>query len=170
MIISGLNLSPSKVTRLAVCMSVLALTACATTAIQPDVKPAPTAAPIPWMVGCWETQDGGVTETWQSAGEQLMFGHGVTTKHGKAVFYEQLRVEAQGDSIAFYAYPLGRGPTQFKLTSESTGRVTFDAPDHDYPQRVIYEASSSGLNAIASQIDGSRESRWAYRPCSHGAK
>jgi len=169
MIVSDLNLSSSRATRSAVYMSVLLLTACTTTTLRPDVKPAPISAPVPWMVGCWETQDGGVTETWQSAGKQLMFGHGVTTKDGRAVFFEQLRIEVQDDSMAFYAYPLGRGPTQFKLTSEGTGRVTFEAPNHDYPQRVIYETSSSGLNAIASQVDGSRESRWAYRPCSHGA-
>lgn len=134
----------------------------------PEQNTDTSAAPISWLAGCWETDDAATTEAWHGAGEELMFGYGVTKQDGKPVFFEQLRIEVRDGGGALFAYPLGRGPTQFDLVSESEADVTFESPENDYPQRILYRTTEDGLEAVISLLDGSREKRWDYRPCKGG--
>jgi hypothetical protein len=43
--------------------------------------------------------------------------------------------------------------------------VTFENPDSDYPQRIVYRSlGSKGIAAVISQLDGSRSAElvWIY--------
>lgn len=39
------------------------------------------------------------------------------------------------------------------------------APDHDYPQRIIFRREGDALTATVSLIDGSDHRTWQYQSC-----
>jgi hypothetical protein len=43
--------------------------------------------------------------------------------------------------------------------------VTFENPQHDYPQRIAYTATKSGLAATISRMDGSRPTQYTWDRC-----
>jgi hypothetical protein len=43
--------------------------------------------------------------------------------------------------------------------------VTFENPQHDYPQRISYRAERGGLAATISRIDGTRPVQYAWSRC-----
>jgi hypothetical protein len=51
----------------------------------------------------------------------------------------------------------------FKATEGDAKSVTFVNSAHDYPQRVRYVVTDSGLDAEISLADGSKPNRWSYR-------
>jgi hypothetical protein len=78
--------------------------------------------------------------------------------------FEFLRIAAGPDGVPVYwASPDGRPPVAFRLSQSGPGRVVFDNPQHDYPQRIAYQRSDGGLVATVSALDGSHAMRWRYR-------
>lgn len=64
--------------------------------------------------------------------------------------------EERNGRLAYVASPSGQSEAVF-LETESTDRtVAFEAPDHDFPQRIVYERMSprSILAWIEGDIDG----------------
>ena len=62
-----------------------------------------------------------------------------------------------------YGSPKGASAVAFKATEADARSITFVNAAHDYPQRVRYELTNSGLNAEISLADGNKPNRWSYR-------
>jgi len=147
--------------RSALCL--LALAACATEPVAIPV--APIDAPLPWLQGCWETEDGLTVERWQAGATTHMFGHSVTLKDDAVVFFEQLRLQDSAAGLTLSAYPRGLGPTGFAEVERSAARITFLNDTNDYPQRITYAREGNALLATIAMSDGSRRNDWRYQPC-----
>ena len=107
-------------------------------------------ASLRWLAGCWRSddpfKDRHISEQWMMPLGGTMLGMGRTVSGGRTVDYEFLRIEEGAEGIMFYAQPnANKDETAFKLVRLTTREVTFENPDHDFPQRVIYRLKGTHL-------------------------
>lgn len=127
-------------------------------------------APISWLAGSWVCDQGPqrTEEHWTHATAGGMYGVSRTIKGGKTMFFEYFRIEKTADGLVYFASPKGRDPaTPFKMKESSEGRVVFENPEHDFPQRIIYTKQADG--SVIARIEGTskgkeRDSEWHYKP------
>lgn len=112
---------------------------------------------LAWLAGCWASESGesGSGEHWLPLAGGTMFGIGRTVRNGKTVEYEylQIRLNAEGQPV-YIALPSRQKETTFVATSVGDKAVTFENPQHDFPQRVIYKALPD--DRLAARIEGLR--------------
>lgn len=128
------------------------------------------AAPVPmpaFLSGCWEQrrEEGRWTEEcWTDTRGGLMIGSGRDGKGDAVRHWEWMRIERATDgSVTFYGSPKGATPVGFQATEGDGKSIMFVNARHDYPQRVRYVATDTGLDAEISLADGSKPVRWTYR-------
>jgi len=124
--------------------------------------------PMPaFLAGCWEQQrdDGRWTEEcWTDPRGGLMIGSGRDGQGDSVRHWEWMRIERSADgAVTFYGSPKGAPAVGFKATDAGSGSITFVDSSHDYPQRVRYVATETGIDAEISLADGSKAERWSYR-------
>ena len=133
----------------------LAITALALSA--PVAAQDQQVAALAWLAGCWAADpgDAGSVEQWLPPAGGTMLGVGRTVKNGKTVAHEfmQIRTDAQG-RLVFIALPSGQREASFVATSVTDGSVTFENPQHDFPQRIRYAAAPG--DRLAARIEGMR--------------
>ncbi|MFL6787417.1 MAG: DUF6265 family protein [Sphingomicrobium sp.] len=127
-----------------------------------------TAMPMPaFLAGCWEERqrDGKWTEEcWTDSRGSVMLGTGRTGRDDKIRNWEWMRIERGADgSLAFYGSPNGAPPVGFKASESDANSITFVNAGHDYPQRIRYSVTDTGLTAETSLSDGSKSASWNYR-------
>ena len=132
------------------------------------VAAAAEAAPMPaFLAGCWEEKRAELSwteECWTSGRGGLMMGSGRNGKGDAVSHWEWMRIERGSDgALTFYASPKGAKPVTFKATAADANSITFVNPGHDFPQRVRYERTTTGLEAEISLADGKKPVRWSYR-------
>lgn len=123
-----------------------------------------------FMVGCWESKpdaNGQVNkEVWSTPQGGLMFSWATATKGGQLATFEQTRIDLRGQRATYTASPDGQRPVIFtEAPGGPANSVTFENPQHDYPQRISYRVEKSGLGATISRIDGSRPVQYAWSRC-----
>jgi hypothetical protein len=127
-----------------------------------------------FLSGCWEQrQDDGrwTEECWTDARGGLMIGSGRVGKGDRVGHWEWMRIERGADgALTFYGSPKGATPVGFKAAEASAMSITFVNPNHDYPQRVRYLVTATGLDAEVSLADGSKHDRWSYKRKAGAAK
>ncbi len=152
-------LAPAALAALAALAAAVTFAGCAST-------PAPTAASVPddpafapvaWLEGAWaRTDDRGrrTEEYWTPPRAGTMFGMNRVIANGKTVFFENLCIEAQEDgTLVYLASPKGRQPpTPFRLVGVTGDAVVFENPEHDFPQRIVYELAPDG--GLRMEISG----------------
>ena len=127
-----------------------------------------TVLPMPAFIsGCWEQtrNDGGWTEEcWTDTRGGVMIGSGRDGVSDKIGHWEWMRIERGVDgSLTFYGSPKGAPAVGFKATEGDDKSITFVNAGHDYPQRVRYIVTETGLDAEVSLADGSKPNKWSYR-------
>ena len=133
------------------------------------------AVPMPgFLAGCWEerrTEGAWTEECWTGARGGLMIGSGRDGKGDTVRHWEWMRIERAADGkLTFYASPKGAPPAGFKATAGDANSITFLNAAHDFPQRVRYVRSATGIDAEISLADGSKPVRWTYRRSGSPAK
>jgi hypothetical protein len=102
-----------------------------------------------WLAGHW-CQDGAdkrIEEQWLPPSGGLLVGMGRTVAGGKARSFEFMRIEIQDGVVTLVAQPEGVPPTPFKLTASGADWARFENPAHDFPKRVEYRRTPTGLHA-----------------------
>jgi len=129
-----------------------------------------SAAPPPmpaFLAGCWEDRrpDGRWTEEcWTSHRGGVMIGSGRTGKGESVRHWEWMRIERNASGApVFYGSPEGTPAVAFVATEADSTSITFTNAAHDFPQRVRYTRTETGIDAEVSLADGSRPQRWSYR-------
>lgn len=114
---------------------------------------------LAWISGCWENSQGisTVEERWTKLAGESMLGVSRTVKAGKTVAYEFIRIMKQGDDIYYVACPSGQKEAQFKLAKWSEHDATFENPDHDFPQRIVYRKMEDG--SLHARIEGTSKGK-----------
>jgi hypothetical protein len=114
-------------------------------------------ASLAWLAGCWQSEQGepGSGEHWLPPAGGTMFGVSRTVKNGKTAEFEflQLRTNAQG-KLVYIALPSGQKETAFVAAAIDKDAVTFENPQHDFPQKVIYRLHAP--DRLVARIEGLR--------------
>lgn len=117
-------------------------------------------SPMNWLSGCWESRGANkqITEQWTRPLGGMMFGIGQTVRNGKTVSYEIMRIAETETGLTFISKPSeNRDETRFKLIKYSEREATFENPDHDFPQRIIYRPRGKKLKA---RIEGNNNGKF----------
>ena len=132
-----------------------------------QAAPPMRVADLGWMSGHWETRvaNNVVTEeAWSAPRGGVMLGHSRTTSGERTREFEFLRIIADEDGVLSYiAQPGGGAPVGFRMTAHGATSATFDNPQHDFPQRIVYRRSGDTMVATISALDGSHAMSWTYR-------
>ncbi|MBL8211263.1 MAG: hypothetical protein JNK87_11155 [Bryobacterales bacterium] len=110
-----------------------------------------------WLTGCWEmtTPRGLVEETWTrpSGGTLLMMGR--TIRDDRTIFSEFVRISVEAGKLTYTARIGTPGMTAFPLLERTPDSLTFENKSHDFPQRIIYRRSATGLFArVEGEVKG----------------
>lgn len=100
-----------------------------------------TVPRLGWMEGCWRgTLAGGATyeEVWLAPLDGSMLGMARMSRDGRALSFEFMRIENDGETAIFSAQPSGRPATEFRAVETGPDSVLFANEGHDFPQRVRY--------------------------------
>jgi len=147
--------------------SVLAL-ALATTPVQP----AADIDRLAFIAGCWTlTRPNGakIEEQWLSPAGGAMLGMSRSVRDGKLREYEFMRILPAADGkLQFVALPSGQAESAFPIKELGDNAVTFENPQHDFPQRILYRLVDN--DTLVARIEGSvggqaRSADFAYRRC-----
>lgn len=115
---------------------------------------------LAWMSGCWAATAGPmlIEEQWAKPIGGMMIGLGRTSKQGKVVFHEFMRITTNGADIT-YTPRIGSSekPVPFKLIRQSDSEVVFENAAHDFPQRILYRKQAAGLFARIEGVDKGKE-------------
>ena len=82
-----------------------------------------------------------------------MMGMSRTVAGGKTVFTEYIQIREVNGQLAYVvSLGLASKPVIFKLVKNVDNEVTFENPEHDFPQRIIYRRESA--DALFARIEG----------------
>lgn len=110
---------------------------------------------LAWLSGCWTQaqKDGTTEEHWMKPAGGTMLGMSRTVRGGRTTEYEFLQIRDEKGTLAYVARPSGQPEAIFPLKTAGTGEVIFENPQHDFPQRIMYRRTSTGVTA---RIEGTR--------------
>lgn len=131
---------------------------------------AQTLADLAFMSGCWATApEGGarMEEFYSAPSENLMVGATRFLRGERTVMFEFARITAGNGEVWLLPFPNGT-PSEhpFRLTRVGEEGAVFEAPEHDFPKRIIYRALEDGR--LQARIDGGEGSEqvqsWVMSP------
>jgi hypothetical protein len=115
-----------------------------------------TLEDLAFMAGCWRGgfgADGVIEEYYMAPAGGLMLGMTRFLRGGRAVQHEFTRIVVDSAGVAMIPFPGGRrSEHDFRLTGVEGRRATFEAPEHDFPKRIIYRENADGSHT--ARIDG----------------
>jgi hypothetical protein len=131
----------------------------------------PSLDRLAWLGGCWGAEEsrGSAEECWMQPKAGLMLGVHRDVSPSGQLFFEFLRIEARDGDIVYLASPKGRPATPFALARLEERSVTFENPEHDFPQRIRYSRDAAGqtLTVRIGTVDGKGKAvewTWHRRP------
>lgn len=138
-----------------------------------------TAAPPPsdinklaFIGGCWTlTRPSGarIEEQWLAPAGGAMIGMSRTVRDGKLREYEFMRILAGAEGkLQYVALPSGQAEAAFPVKEIGENAVTFENPQHDFPQRILYRLVDK--DTLVARIEGSmggqaRSADFPYKRC-----
>lgn len=121
---------------------------------------APPLRALEFMTGCWRGAMGpGATleEQFTTATTNLMLGLSRYTRDGVARSFEFHTIGATPTGSRLVPHPDGRASVVFMESSRGPDHVTWENPQHDFPQRIAYRrVAGDSLVARIELLDGSR--------------
>lgn len=111
-----------------------------------------------WLTGLWEMRSGNEVryESWELANDTTLLGTGFKIRQADTVVLESLMLVF--DKSTYWYIPTvpdqndGK-PVSFRLSSSTEKKFVFENPQHDFPQRIIYELFSLDSPAVATPGD-----------------
>ena len=111
---------------------------------------------LQWLTGLWKgtETEAVVEELWMDMNGSMTLGVHREIREGRPVFFEYLRIEAREDGVYYVSKPSNQPEAAFKLTFLSATRAVFENPEHDFPNRIVYELDNEKtLRITISGID-----------------
>ena len=93
-----------------------------------------------------------VEEQWMRPRGRSMLGMGRTVRGDSTSEYEQLRIAEDAGQLVYHASPSGQQPAQFRSFAISDSAVSFQNPQHDFPQRILYRLVTG--DSLVARIEG----------------
>ena len=116
---------------------------------------------LSFLAGKWKTKNANSSfeEHWMAPADGSMIGMGREMDGNKMQFHEYLRIEQRKDGIFYVAQPMGKAPTDFRLTNENTNTLMFENPEHDFPKVITYEKRIDGSLCITVSGNGPKKNK-----------
>jgi hypothetical protein len=126
----------------------------------PAQGPAARLEQLAFMAGSWGGPARGaeVEEVWLAPKGGLMLGLGRTVKENKAVDFEFMRIEQQGETLVYLASPGGKPATLLPLAAIDATSAAFEST-LEFPRRVSYRKNADGT--LTARIEGVRNGKLA---------
>ena len=110
---------------------------------------------LAWLEGTWQRTNSHAgqtgTERWFKSSPFELEGYGVTLTGKDTLFLEKLRIIINEDRLYYVAdVPENQQPVFFKLTEITKGGFVFENPNHDFPQKIVYQEENGILKATVS--------------------
>ncbi len=147
----------------------------------PDTLFAPSLHDLAFMAGSWNgtfqagTKGGVIEERYTTPSDNLILGTTRFLLDGRAVDFELTTLRAGEDGVVtLLPYPSGqRSEDGFRLTmvvrTGESVQAVFEAPEHDFPKRVIYRSEGDRLLARIDGGEGSDQAQtWEMWPAGAG--
>ena len=123
-------------------------------------------ADLSWLSGDWRRCHDGeiVEERWLGPRGGLMIGANLTSTKSGRTTWELLRLVRIDDGWTYWASPMGRPPTPFRLVESGAGRAVFANPEHGFPARILYWREGDELLARVEGTlrDKPAEEEWRF--------
>jgi hypothetical protein len=117
-----------------------------------------------WLIGNWENnlEEGILTEQWSKKNDSTFTGQSYYLKGKDTIHSEKMELTERDEELYYIASVKGQNknePVEFKRTAATENAYTFENPQHDYPQKIVYKKNSDiQLNAIISGIQQGKAS------------
>jgi len=114
------------------------------------------------LQGVWKTEVGGKTvyESWKMISDHEMEGMSYKITNADTIIFEQTRIVEQHHKLDYLARVKNQNQGKevaFKLVSSANKIFIFENPEHDFPQRVVYQLISN--DSLHAWIDGKYQGR-----------
>ena len=125
------------------------------------VAAAPAAAQdvqsLSWLAGCWISTPGDrvVEEQWMPPRGDSMVGMSRSSRRDSLRGHELVVIRSGPSGLVYRAYPSGQASAEFPLLETAPGRVVFEDPQHDFPQRIGYRLARP--DSLLAWIEGSMD-------------
>lgn len=116
-----------------------------------------------WLIGQWEntTTEGHLTETWNKVNDSTFTGQAYFIINKKDTVHNESIVLTQvGDDLIYRPTVKGQNNDEavdFKLTSEAENSFSFENPEHDYPQKIVYKKINE--KSLVATISGKQQGK-----------
>lgn len=153
-------------TRSAILTISLLLAGCASPAPPNTSSEAP--AELQWLAGCWLEENGQILENWTISDDGWLTGQGWSVEPDgalKPLETMEIKPSEEASDLSFTAKLPSGAQTSFKVTFATPMALSFDNPDHDYPQSITYVSNGRFLYAAISMMDGANARSWVYTAC-----
>jgi Domain of unknown function (DUF6265) len=118
----------------------------------------PKLEQLAWFIGRWTQVEGPDLvsfEEWKRASPTLFEGKSWTQYHTDTVHVETIDLVLEGEDIYYIpTVPENNGPVRFKMTKLEGKAVSFENPEHDFPQKISYALQGDSL--LMATISGSK--------------
>jgi len=121
---------------------------------------------LAWLAGHWRSESDGsiVEELWLPPRGGILLGLNRTVAgDGRRTGFEYLRIQRNGEDLEYVASPGGRSPTSFRLVEQTSDRVLFTNPEHDFPKRIEYRLEGEYTLLVRATDDEGRGPSWTWR-------
>ena len=135
-------------------LTVLPLILACVVAGHAEAQGAQRIATVGWLTGCLEARSGTRVVEEQRMAERAgtMLGMGRTVNARGLGDYELTLIREDAGRLLFEAHPKGQPPATFTARVATADSVVFEAPEHDFPQRVGYRRV--GTDSVLAWVEG----------------
>jgi len=110
-----------------------------------------------WLIGNWEntSPDGNLTENWEKVNDSTFSATSYFIKGKDTLHFESIILSQKGETLVYKATVKGQNndkTVDFTSTSISENKLTFENPQHDYPQKITY--TKGGNTTFTAEISG----------------
>lgn len=119
-----------------------------------------------WLAGHWcgGTEQRRIEEVWLPQAGGALLGMSRTLAGNSTESFEFMRLVPSGKDAGFHVQPNGVPATVFTIARQGRGRVVFENPAHDFPNRIEYRREGEALHAVISG-PGEDAIRFDYQHC-----
>ncbi len=113
---------------------------------------------LEWLLGDWVsgTPENQFIETWTKKNDSTFTGAGKVIVNGDEKFAESLIIENRSGNTKYIA-ELPDKTAVFKAASQSANSIEFVDPQNDFPSKIIYRKTDSGITVILEGVQLGKE-------------